>query len=68
MRKSSTYAAKGKPMPYSDLYQRWRSAALAGRTDEAAELSRQHQIRFGNVPSIKSRADLNKIAPNGPEV
>ena len=61
MRKSSTYAAKGKPMSYSDLYQRWQSAAKAGRTDEAAELSRQHQIRFGNLPTAprKTRLDEN---------
>ena len=50
MRTQSKYAAKGKPMPYSDLHQQWRSAMMAGRTEEAAELTRKHQIRFGNLP------------------
>ncbi len=60
MRTQSKYAAKGKPMPYSDLLQQWKSAALAGRVDEAAELTRKHQIRFGNyVAPRKSRYDEN---------
>lgn len=49
--RQSRYAAKGKPMPYSDLYKAWRAAAMSGRVDEAADLTLKHQARFGNLPS-----------------
>lgn len=43
----SPYQKYGKsPHRYSDLYQRWRSAVIAGRKDEAEQLGRQHTRRF----------------------
>lgn len=58
MRKQSRYAAKGKPMPYSDLYKSWFAAITSGRTEEANDLSRKHQIRFGNYrPSRQKQFD-----------
>ena len=43
----SPYHIYGKtPYRYSDIYSRWRAAISAGRTDEAANLSRQHRSRF----------------------
>lgn len=46
-RGKSPYRRHGKrPYKYSDLYQQWRRAALAGDADEAAKLSRTHARRF----------------------
>lgn len=49
MRSQSKYAAKGKPMPYSEIYKAWYSAVTNNRPDEAAILSEKHRARFGST-------------------
>ncbi len=49
-RELTGYAKKRRegrvPLPHSDLYSRWKSAVMAGRRDEAEQLSISHRRRF----------------------
>jgi hypothetical protein len=44
--KSPYQRQKKTPYRYSDLYQRWREAKLAGREREADGYAREHYSRF----------------------
>lgn len=43
-RKRSSYSTKS-PIRYSQLYQTWRRAAMAGRKEEADRLGAEHTAR-----------------------